>query len=103
MRNLERLLCWDWQDCPRNVGNSAKPPAKEDLISIFVKKNATSSFYFPFQCKITKEKKKEKHVFLSSWNQKVFPPLPSGNKKKEKKKNANGQGGADMYGIQITQ
>lgn len=40
-------------DCPRNVGNSAIPPDKEDLIRIFVKKNATSSFYFPFQCKIT--------------------------------------------------
>lgn len=29
-------------DSPRNVGNSAIPPDKEDLISRFVQKNATS-------------------------------------------------------------
>lgn len=29
-------------DCPRNVGDSATPSDKEDLISMFVQKNATS-------------------------------------------------------------
>lgn len=29
-------------DCPQNAVNSAIPPDKEDLISIFVQKNATS-------------------------------------------------------------
>lgn len=47
-------------DCPRNVGNSAIPLDKEDLIRIFVKKNATSSFHFPVQCKITTTTKNNK-------------------------------------------
>lgn len=47
------LLCLNWHDCPRNVGNSAKLPDKEDLIALSIQKNATS-FSLPNQC----EKKK---------------------------------------------
>lgn len=44
-------------DCPRNVVNSTIPPDKEDLICIFVQKNATL-ISLPFQCKITKKLKR---------------------------------------------
>lgn len=37
-----KRLVFKLTDCPRNVGNSAIPPDKEDLIRIFVQKNATS-------------------------------------------------------------
>lgn len=50
-------------DCPRNVVNSAIPPDKEDLISIFVQKNATS---ISLPISVQDNKKIIDHVFLSS-------------------------------------
>lgn len=52
-------------DCPRNVGDSATPSDKEDLISTFVQKktktkNNATSILLPIQCKITEKEKKTK-------------------------------------------
>lgn len=41
-------------DCPRNMGNSATPPDKEDLIQYICPEKCYINFHFPFQCKITK-------------------------------------------------
>lgn len=76
-------------DCPRNIGNSAIPPDKEDLVSIFVQKNATSISH-PISVQDNKKEKgkKTKHYNISclsrfpfQLNPKGLPSLPSGKKK----------------------
>lgn len=77
-------------DCPRNIGNSAIPPDKEDLVSIFVQKNATSISH-PISVQDNKKKKKKKktttitshvcHVFPFQLNPTGLPSQPSGKKK----------------------
>lgn len=66
-------------DCPRDVGHSAIPPDKEDLIRIFVKKKCYIIISRPSSVQDNNKKKiiiKDNicHVFLSSWNQRSSLP-----------------------------
>lgn len=67
-------------DSPRNVGNSAIPPDKEDLISRFVQKNATS-ISRPLSVQDKKIKKITCPCFPFQLKPKGLPSLQSGKKK----------------------